>query len=178
MLKIIKSIQKVWQSLFIIFKPSNLQLVTKPYHLLGVTALLILILSFFFANQSLDLHVHATYFVLTASAFFKIMAVFLFVSWLLYRVTRKLLFSRMLSWTHISTTLLATFVIVAMVIRFIRIFKERNHDSLVSFRQSQNTNQIIVTAASIFIVVQLLFVTNIVAGLIKEGVRMKNKEIK
>lgn len=78
------------------------------YHLLFITAVLLILLSLFIAEtNTLDLHLADTYLVLSGVLILRTLALFLLLLWLLYRFTQNFLFSHILSGLHIVVTLAA-----------------------------------------------------------------------
>jgi heme/copper-type cytochrome/quinol oxidase subunit 1 len=84
----------------------NLSIKQRPYHLLLLTSLILLILSFF-QKQTIDIHVHDTYYVIAKSHFYLMMAFITGLLWLFYLATRTIIFSKTLSWIHIICTILS-----------------------------------------------------------------------
>jgi hypothetical protein len=87
------------------------------HNLLGITGLILLILSFVFTKKSLDIHVYDTYYIIPLTYVLQVFAALLFFFFIVYRLTGYFLFSKWLSWVHISVTLLA--IIVIAVIPFL-----------------------------------------------------------
>ena len=66
----------------------------RPYNLLLLSAILILIASFFSFEQTLDIHLHDTYFVITLRQIFRYATIALLVLWVLYKLTNRSKFSK------------------------------------------------------------------------------------
>ncbi|MEO6330832.1 MAG: hypothetical protein ABIO55_17990 [Ginsengibacter sp.] len=73
----------------------------RPYNLLLLTAVLILIASFFAFDKTLDIHLHDTYFIITMAHSFWIIIILLLIFWTLYLLTKRFLFSKILTWLNV-----------------------------------------------------------------------------
>ncbi len=121
-------------------------------------------------GQSLDLHIHDTYFVIETNYFIWAIALIFFIAWGLYKLTDKILLTKKLIWLHVLTTIFV-FIFLAIV--------EFWHDKIIppikretiSFKdifEDQKREQIIgQTIAIIFIIGQLSYVVNLVGGIFK-----------
>lgn len=88
----------------------------RPYNLLLLTAILILIASFFTSGQILDIHLHDTMFVITIEYVFGLLIILLLLFWILHWATRRFLFSKALIWIHvIASALSSLFLAVALL---------------------------------------------------------------
>ncbi len=86
----------------------------RPYDLLVVTAVLILIASFFVFDQTLDIHLHDTYFIIVMPHLFWATILLLLIFWTLYLLTKRFLFSKLLIWTQIILTVGTSVFLVAI----------------------------------------------------------------
>lgn len=73
----------------------------RPYNLLLLTALIILIVTFFSSGQTMDIHLHDTMFVIAIEHFFKALIILLLLFWTLHFATSRFLFSKALIWIHV-----------------------------------------------------------------------------
>ena len=86
----------------------QLYLKQKPYSLLLLSGLALIATSLFTQkNETVDFHIHDTVFVIAQGHLLWFLALTICGLWLLYLITRKLLYSRTLTWIHILITLLA-----------------------------------------------------------------------
>ena len=85
--------------------------IRRPYHLLLLTAIVLFIVSLFCGDDTLDIHLHDTYFVIAKFHLFRSGATFLSILWLMYLITFRLL-SSYLTWMH----LVATFLCIGLII--------------------------------------------------------------
>lgn len=145
-------------------------LVKRPYHLLSLTAILVLIASFFAADRTLDLHMNDTYFVIAVTHVCWAVIILLFFFWILYLLTKPLLFSRVLTWTHILLTAAGSLVLLIIAFYADRYYREGfagmprryyDYSNLEAFISYISYDQL---ARSVLIVI-LLFVSGIIAYL-------------
>ncbi|HYE54987.1 MAG TPA: hypothetical protein VD996_09100 [Chitinophagaceae bacterium] len=80
---------------------------TKPYHLLLFAGIVFVLLSFFANNQNntLDLHLHDTYYIIATMHVLWALAFLALLTWTLYTVTSGFLYSKVLTWAHVGLTL-------------------------------------------------------------------------
>lgn len=144
----------------------------RPYHLLGVLAVLLLVSSFFVLKKRIDIHLYDTFFVIVLAYIHWLFSAFLFSLWVLYRFTNSFLYSTFLSWTHITLSILIVIFIVTIPWwpgNFYsgsprRYFDDDDWQSFISF---QNANLCIIISVIILLFVQLVYVINIICGIIK-----------
>ena len=89
-------------------KSNKLQIRNKPYHLLLLTGLILVFTSVFFydRNSTVDLHVLDTYFVIAHAHILWLLAIMASAVWIIYLLTKKILYSKALTWSHVIITLL------------------------------------------------------------------------
>jgi heme/copper-type cytochrome/quinol oxidase subunit 1 len=151
-----------------------LQIKKKPYHLLLLTALIFILTSIFLLKQSnsVDIHLHDTYFVIAHTHIFWLLAVLALFVWTLYLVTNKFLYSKALSWIHITITILTLFLFALTLFSsdsFMNPAPRRYYD--YSNWNSIDNYTMFTKAIAIIIFVllfgQLLYVVNLIVGLFK-----------
>src|SRR5687768_6564218 len=125
---------------------------SKPYILLAFIGALLLLLSFFSNDRTIDIHVHDTVFIIPASHIFGSLGFLLLFFWLIYNLAYKIIFSKALAWIHIISTIV--FFISLVLISFLESF--------------YFLNQIALGLSIIAVLAQLLFLINIFTGLIKK----------
>lgn len=139
-----------------------------PYHLFGVATLLLLCAIFSSDLKKLgffDLHLYDTYFIVSTIHLFIYLAILLFVFWMIYVLTSKILLSRILTWLHIVVT-----IILAAIIIFIIYAPNKAFNNSPDFRQWSSypsQSRAIAIVILLWLSGQLLFLVNLVGGVLK-----------
>jgi cytochrome c oxidase subunit 1 len=153
----------------------------RPYTVLLLTAVLFFIAGLFSFNYPIDIHLHDTYFVIPMTYLVWIPTITLVFFWLIYLLTKRLLFSKFLTWTHIVFTILCTIFIVT--IPFLSTYSyagggapRRYYDygSFTSYKIFGNMTRIIIIAFIILIFGQLTYFINLIVGLYKKVITGPN----
>ena len=122
-------------------------IVKRPYHLALIMAGILLLAGLVLRKQSVDLHFHDTYFVLSSALFIFIpLSIFFIILWLLYHLSQALLFSKLLTWIHLIITPLL------LLVSFI-IYNHLNAEA--DFRQFFKVQHQIQTTILLFMLAQL-----------------------
>ena len=147
----------------------------KPYHLLLGTAILFFILSFFNYGSlgTLDIHMHDSYLVLGYSSVLQALAILSLMILLLYLVNNPFLYSATLSKVHIGVTI-CTFILFAFSLFIDQkgiATKGQKHYYDISawgyFSHLTTGMKILMISIAILVAGQLIFVVNLIAGLLK-----------
>lgn len=152
----------------------------QPYNLLLLTAILILIASFFVHNQALDMHLHDTYFIISLSHLFWTIILFLLLFWILYLLTRHILFSKLLIWVHVLLLVLTSLSLMAILFYSIHQGIAGSPRRYYDFSNWEATEQIPVLITGIvmlFIAVILglfMYIINLTMGVIKRFTGRRN----
>ena len=77
----------------------------RPYRLLLWAALLVFALGLLDANTSPYIRLQSLYFPVSSALLYRLLSLGLASAWLLYRLTERFLFSRYLTWIHVTVTL-------------------------------------------------------------------------
>ncbi|NIG55116.1 hypothetical protein [Chitinophaga sp. Cy-1792] len=72
----------------------------KPWHPFSLLVIIFVILALT-TKTAIDLHIHDTYFVIAGSQWYAVLAILSLLPALIYFFTKKLLYSNILTWTHI-----------------------------------------------------------------------------
>jgi heme/copper-type cytochrome/quinol oxidase subunit 1 len=146
----------------------------RPYSLLLLTGLVFVLTSFFMLKSGdvVDIHLHDTYFVIAHAYIYRLLAISAFVLWAFYLLTYKTLYSKMLTWAHVITTIL-TLAVLALIAyfgnRLLHPAPPPYYD-LSPWQASHSGNKYIhAVTITLFILVfgQVIFVINLIAGLVK-----------
>jgi heme/copper-type cytochrome/quinol oxidase subunit 1 len=138
----------------------------KPYQLLLLAALSLLISGFLSAKGTIDLHFHDTYFVIDHVQFYLILSLPAFVLWTIYLLTRNILLSHLMTWVHVALTLLAIGAFICLPL-FSYPARYVDVSPWSTFNEFQTTNKIIAGIALIFTLARLILIVNIVGGIVR-----------
>jgi len=152
----------------------------KPYNLLLWTGLVLVLTSFFVLKQtnSLDIHLHDTYIVIAHTYVFWLLAILALFVWTIYLLTNKILYSKMLTWAHVSITIL-TLLLFALTLffgdSFINATPRRHYDfsSWNSFYHYTTLTKVMAISIFVLLIGQCIFVVNLIAGLFKQLIKRK-----
>jgi hypothetical protein len=137
--------------------------VLKPYALLLLSAIILLALSAFSAADSVDIHLHDTYFVLKWSNIYFLLGMAMLSMWLISIGTKNLHSSRTLEWVQIILTILSvsTFFLPP------RLFYKDNSPGF-TYNDLLGISHMVSLAVFAFILAQLILLTNIIIGFLKK----------
>lgn len=85
-----------------------------PYNLLFLLAILLFLFGFLNFRSVIDIHLHDTFYVVTVKHLLWALAVLLFLLWLLYFITKKYLYSKLLTWIHVIATIVTSIFILSI----------------------------------------------------------------
>ena len=88
----------------------------RPFNLLLMAALFILVTSFFVSGQTLNIHLHDTYYIIETALLFRVVVVLLLIFWLLHLLTRRLLFSGFLVWVQVILIMASSVLLVSITV--------------------------------------------------------------
>lgn len=146
----------------------------QPFHLLFWMAVIFLPASVCFSGLDYDFHFHDTYMNIMASQFYLSLAAFLFLIWIVHSLTKKILYSRILTLVQLILIMTGTILLTAFTWNYRaqglsgnpRRYYDR--DFMFIFNQSGQSGFMIQIAILILILGILLFSFNIMAGLVKK----------
>jgi hypothetical protein len=84
----------------------------KPYNILGLLCLLLGFISFLNFEPSFNIQLGDSYHIFSESFIIRIIAILLFILWVLYKLTIKLPISNVFNWIHVVGTLICSLLIV------------------------------------------------------------------
>ncbi|MEO6001256.1 MAG: hypothetical protein ABIN89_30675 [Chitinophagaceae bacterium] len=146
-----------------------------PEKLFFVIGIITLLLSFLVFNQTLDIHIHDTYFIIDHRTLYRSLAFLAFFYGLLYKWTKTILFSPFLTWAHFILTIIAVFLIIIESSRNVYTQRSYGNDMWQNTEQWRTSQMRISTITFTLIAVQLTYFTNLVGGLIKKLSNWGNK---
>ncbi|MFC0518196.1 hypothetical protein ACFFGT_28535 [Mucilaginibacter angelicae] len=143
---------------------------TKPYNLLAIFALLSAVISFLFTNGSMDINLHDTYFVISYAIVYRLIAVVLIMVWAIYALATDVLPSLWLSWAHVLITITVVILLLYKQIHFMGLDgAPRRYYAFSEFqKKQQDTFLASITITAAFLLGQLLFIINLVMGIVKK----------
>jgi heme/copper-type cytochrome/quinol oxidase subunit 1 len=143
----------------------------RPYHLLFIAAILVLIASFFTMNETMDIHLHDTYYVISAAWTYWAIVVLLLVLWLIYVFTNRFLLSKPLTWIHVVLTIVLALLLTVFVFNPDRgsAGMARDYTDWSAFDEFERYNRMITYALLLLPLGLLLYIINLVGGLIKRS---------
>jgi heme/copper-type cytochrome/quinol oxidase subunit 1 len=95
----------------------------RPYNLIIFTAFVVLAASFFAFNQTVDIHLHDTYFVIALANLLWAISMLLLIFWIIYMLVHRLLFSRFLMWINLLLTIMGVLFLVLISFYSNRYYK-------------------------------------------------------
>jgi cytochrome c oxidase subunit 1 len=121
-------------------------------------------------SQTIDIHLHDTYYIIALSHVLWAFAFLLMVLWILYRLTHKILYSRKLTWTHIVVSLLTVLLLCLFISNNLFDSQSKRYIDLSSwttFSDYQQTTRMLRYTVAGLLLGQLLFIINLIAGITK-----------
>ena len=138
----------------------------RPGIVLVLFAVLLIITSFFFNSDAIDIHVHDAYFVIAYAHLFWLVSAFWFVLALIYWLTSGFLLSYQLTWIHVILTLL-----LFMVFFIFTLSVKQNAPPYLDLSIwpgfNRSHNRILSWLVLLLFFTQLLFIVNIAGGIIR-----------
>lgn len=137
---------------------------SRPYQLLFLTALLMILLSVFTSSGTLQLQRAQGQYI---DGIFVLRAVgmFLLLSWLMYCFTRKLLYSRTLIWLHVVISMLLVTVITSVIFKYGSVY------NMVHLQQGNTEAGYVVSGIpalwGLLFAAKLLYMINLLLGLLR-----------
>ena len=140
----------------------------QPDNLFLLLALLLAITPFFLIGESVSIHLHDTYFIISNNFFIYFLAIAFLAIWIVYKLAKRVLLTKYLTWLHLITCL----IILAMTLMDIRWFisySSSNEPRDILFRLILNNQFKALTFSwpffTVFIAGQLAFLINLLGGI-------------
>lgn len=143
---------------------------SQPYHLLLVVGLLTAFLSLFCKAETIDIHIHDTYYILGARFMLLAPSVLLLLLCVLYTMASGILLSNKLTRLHIIITIIMAAPIITIPLW--TVFYRHSFVGYDTFSHSQ-IQDIVAISFLLLIAGQFLFVANLVGGVISRLRRKK-----
>lgn len=124
-------------------------------------------LSFFVAGKTLDIHLHDTYYIITLQVVYGVLAGILLFYGLLYRWTGNLLFSPVLTWTHILFTALLVMLVATVPFWEHAVAQGFSNDPFEAASQRWRFHRNLSLFILLLLAGQLLFLVNLVTGVVR-----------
>ncbi len=149
-----------------------------PFHLLLFNAFFLFFVSLFIPNEEIDIHFHDTFFILPNKYLIWFPTLVQFAFWIIYLTTKQYLFSNFLSWAHV--VLLLSTSLSALLFTYLFFYSASQSITMPStfaemknLRTSQVHSDLITSSFFVLIGGSLIFITNLIVGLLKGINRMK-----
>ena len=143
--------------------------IDRPYDFFLLTSALLLLGSVFMLGQTLDVHLHDTYYVFPAVYLFWTIALAFLLAWTVYKLTNRFLLTKILTWFHVVTTLI--FLIILMTANLWRDNPIPANGEPLDFEKffesRQKTNTIVAAISILFLAGQIGYFINLLAGLFR-----------
>jgi hypothetical protein len=142
-----------------------MNIVKRPFSLFFIATVVVFLFGILNNAKLMDVHIHDTYIVFPSFYFYSLVAVIFLLFGFFYWMTQRVLFSKALTWAHIVTTLLFTFSVLLFAYRMNAAPKEKLDFS--SWTAYTNQSRVLSALMLVLILTQLLFLVNVIAGVIK-----------
>ena len=135
---------------------------------------LVLVLTSFFLHQdkTLDIHVHDTYYVIAQGHVYIFLALVVWFLWALYLVTRKILYSKSLTWIHVIITLLTLLFLLFLLNFGGDLFNQSprrylDYSVWKTFNRYEQDTRWITYFTIALLLGQITFFVNLIVGIVK-----------
>jgi len=136
----------------------------KPYLLLLLTSLLLFVIGFVKSDETFDINIHDTYFVIAQNQLYWLFSLFFFFFFMIYFILEKLRFQwqRLLELIHVYGTVFFT---LGMFFPYELIFKSPEFQLFDDYQRSNVYRSFF---ALFFLIAQILLIINIFVAIIKK----------
>src|SRR5574337_666416 len=135
-------------------------IIRSPFSLFLLVAVILILLALICSKQTIDIHIHDTYYIITFPFVFFWLSVPFFFFWLIYLISRKILLSNILVWAHFCLTVIS----LSLLLYFLPY---RLTNAWTSFETYKNFHLITSTTLLAFLLGQTFFLINVIGGSIK-----------
>lgn len=152
------------------FKNIKIRIANQPYFLFLVTGFVLTFSTLFMFGQSVDFHLHDTYFIVSINYFILALAGLFFISWTIYKLIDRFLWTKILTWTHVLLTILVLILLSTIGFWHGKILPPIKSET-ISYQNiidDQKRKGIIAyLVMTIFVLGQVAYFVNLIVGLIK-----------
>ena len=143
----------------------------RPYNLLLLTAILLFIVALFSFNVPVDIHFPDTYYIVPLALLIWLPTIILVLFWLLYLLTKRFLFFKILTWIHIILTIIFSILILILPFVFTTSFTvigtPRPYYDFNGLHRG-NITEMIPLILLILLLGQATYFVNLLVGIIKK----------
>jgi hypothetical protein len=133
------------------------------YNFLGIIGLLLFGASFFVPFNIADIQIQGKYFVFEMDNVFRTVACTLLALFTIYTFSKRILYSNSLSWMHVILTLLSLTVFIILIYGA----SEAYRPGFSAWSSFEKNNRHMIITLMLFLLAQVLFLINILAGTFK-----------
>jgi hypothetical protein len=152
------------------------KILNPPFNLFLLTAILLFVFSFVTWGQMTDIHLHDAKFVISTILLIWALGIIVLLAWAIYKLTSKILWKHFLTWVHVLVTLFILLVLLTANFWHDKLIPpiKRDFISLDTFQEdNQREVKVILPLVILFLAGQLVFILNIIGGLINKFVRTR-----
>lgn len=145
-----------------------MRIAERPYQLFFITALLLILLSLFTSSGSLDIPLDKTASIIDGVFLLRAVAMFMLLSWLLYWIASRLLFSRTLIWLHVIATIIVV-VFLSVAVFKNGVSKQNALTVQANAGATDGLDLIFPLCIILLFAAQLLFFINLLLGILRRA---------
>ncbi|MCO5237037.1 MAG: hypothetical protein M9933_12280 [Chitinophagaceae bacterium] len=143
-----------------------MNLFSKPYHLYALAAVLLIMLSLVPFERSMDLPVTGSSYILSYKFTLRGLGMLLFLLWLLYLFTQKILYSAVLARIHVVSTIVVVGTIVFLFFHFAGTPVPKQSEP-VSIQGRVSAQMIAPALIMLLFLIQAMYILNLLLGVIR-----------
>ncbi len=147
-----------------------------PYQLFLLAALFLFVFSFLTRENSVDIHLHDTMFVISTRYIIWALAIIFILAWAVYKLTNEILWTKYLSWFHVVSTLFILAMLLTIRVWHDKLLPpiERDFTSWQTYQEDlEREMKVYLPIAILFLAAQAAFMINLLVGAIKKIPRKK-----
>ena len=147
-----------------------MEIKSKPYQLLPITVFVLTLFYFSIANTFIDFELFNGFVIITLKNIFWLLVAGNSIVWFSYIIAHKLMFSKILTWIHISATIIITSLIVVSIFFGSYLFYPKGYAEFCdySLRSHSVNNEDMGVLILIMLLSQFVFIINFTGRFIKK----------